>query len=453
MVLGQLGTLLSSGTRRSGAGSDTGSPASTVSIEDAGSRTGVGSTPDRDLRICLLSYRSDPYSGGQGVYVNYLSRALARRGHDVTVVSGKPYPHLDGDVDLVRLPGENVVDETDRLRAFEPGYLRDPAKLFEWASALTGGFPDPYAFGKRATSYLAAHGDRFDVVHDNQSLAYGLLEVDLPVVATVHHPITADREIDLRTADGLTERLLTRRWYRFLRMQRQVASELPHLIAVSAATKRRTVADFGVDPAAISVVRNGIDTSRFRPIEGHARTNRLVTTVSADVPLKGTRHLLEAFAMIRDRHPDATLAMVGEFDDDGTAASLSRELDVDHAIETHADITTEALVDLYATAAVAIVPSLFEGFGLPAGEAMACGVPVVATTGGALPEVVGGAGRLVPPGDAASLASAVGDLLDDPAARDRLGRRGRDRVTSEFDWDRAGKHTAAVYRHAIDAHR
>jgi glycosyltransferase involved in cell wall biosynthesis len=450
IVFGQVATLLSSGSRPSASAS----ASADKSIPDPFAQSEA--RPERaveGLDVCLLSYRSDPHSGGQGVYVKYLSRALERRGHDVTVVSGKPYPDLDSAVDLVELPGENVVDETDRLRAFEPGYLGEPTKLFEWASVLTGGFPDPYTFGRRAATYLAEHGHRFDVVHDNQSLAYGLLDLDLPVVATIHHPITADREIDLRTADGLTERLLTRRWYRFLGMQRRVASALSHLIVPSVATKRRTVADFDADPGAISVVHNGVDAEQFRPIDRDANPKRIVTTVSADVPLKGARHLLEAVAALRDDHPAAELVVVGEFDEDGTAASLSRDLGIDDAVETHADISTEALVRLYGTAGVAVVPSLFEGFGLPAAEAMACGVPVVATTGGALPEVVGDAGRLVPPADGPALAAAIGDLFEDPAARERLGRHGRERVTSAFDWDVAATRTAAVYREAIDAHR
>jgi len=414
-------------------------------------------TPDGPLRVCLLSYRSDPYSGGQGVYVKYLSRALARRGHDVTVVSGKPYPDLDPAIDLVELPGENVVDAEDRLRAFQLEYLREPAKLFEWASVLTGGFPDPYAFGRRAVEFLEDRGDEFDVVHDNQSLCYGLLDLlerDLPTVATIHHPITADREIALDHADGLTESLFVRRWYRFLRMQKRVARQLPHVISVSAATKARTVADFGVDPASISVVHNGIDTDLFRPRpDVPERSNRIMTTVSADVPLKGARYLLEAFAKLRDSNPDAELVVVGEFDEGGTAATTIEELGVADAIATHSEISYDRMTELYASAAIAVVPSLYEGFGLPAAEAMACGVPTVATTGGALPEVVGEAGRLVPPGDADALATAMDELLESPGVRERLGDRARERVTRTFDWDRTARQTVDTYRQAIDAHR
>jgi glycosyltransferase involved in cell wall biosynthesis len=391
------------------------------------------------------------------VYVKYLSRALTSLGHEVTVVSGKPYPELPPGVDLVKLPGENIVDEMDRLRAFELSYLYQPRNLYEWLSVLTGGFPDPYTFGERVVDYLADHGDEFDVIHDNQSLCYGLLDLldrDLPVVATVHHPITVDRDIDLAHADDRTERLLTRRWYSFLRMQRRVVSDLPHVLAVSEATRDRTIADFGADPDAISVVHNGIDTDLFRPrpdVEEVPR--RIMTTVSADVPIKGTRYLLEAFASVRREHPDAELAVVGEFNDGGTVESLIADLGIADAITTHSEISYDRMVELYGSAAIAVVPSLYEGFGLPAAEAMACGVPVVSTTGGALPEVVGDAGRQVTPGNADALATAMLELLEDPAERERLGERARERICDRFDWEVAADATVDTYREAIDAHR
>ncbi|MFB6311716.1 MAG: glycosyltransferase family 4 protein [Salinirussus sp.] len=401
-----------------------------------------------------MSYRSDPYSGGQGVYMKYLSRALAARGHGVTVVSGKPYPDLDAGIELIRLPGENLVENPNRLTAFQPRYLRDPTSLFEWASVLTGGFPDPYAFGRRAADYLDKHGDRFDIVHDNQSLAYGLLTVDQPTVATVHHPITADRAVELEAADSRTQRMLIRRWYRFLRMQQRVASRLPHILVPSAATKRRTIADFNAAPEAISVVPNGVDTRQFRPRPGiRERPGRVIATVSADVPLKGTRYLLEAFAIIRERHPDAELLLIGELKDGGTAAGSLSELGLGDAVQVRSDLPVDRLAELYCTASVAVVPSVYEGFGLPAVEAMASGVPIVATTGGALPEVVGEAGRLVAPRDASAMADAVSELLADRNLRKRLGRRARSRVVTAFDWDRTAKQTVDVYRQAIDAHR
>ncbi len=428
----------------------TGAPARDA---DRGQSATVSDSPDHPLRVCLLSYRSNPYSGGQGVYVRYLSRALAALGHDVDVVSGRPYPQLDADVRLVKLPGENIVEETDRLRAFEPSYLRQPTNLFEWLSVLTGGFPEPYTFGRRAADYLADRGDRYDVVHDNQSLCYGLLELDLPVVATVHHPITVDRQVDLAAADSLRDRLLVRRWYRFLRMQRRVVSDLPHVISVSRAAQERTVSDFGVDPDAISTVYNGIDTEQFVPRpDVPEQDGRIMTTVSADVPVKGTQYLLRAFADVHDRHPETELVVVGDLDEDSDARRLAARLDIEDAITTYSAISYDQLVDLYGSATLAVVPSLFEGFGLPAGEAMACGVPTVATTGGALPEVVGDAGELVPPANPDALADAISGLLSNPERRRRLGTRGRERIVDRFDWERAARETAAEYARAIDAH-
>ena len=453
LLPGTLGaTLLSEASRSPGASGVTAEP-------DPADMAGAGGGDP--LEVCLLSYRSDPYSGGQGVYVKYLSRALTALGHSVDVISGKPYPDLDEEVRLVKLPGENIVDSPRRLRQFEPAYLADPTALYEWLSALTGGFPDPYVFGRRVLGHFEARDPDYDVVHDNQSLCYALPELadrGYPVVATVHHPITVDREVTLAEAEGLGERLLVRRWYRFLRMQQTVVPQLSHIVTVSEAARDRTVSDFAADPDAVRVVHNGVDTGTFEPRTGGVErdetagseraTYRLLTTVSADAPVKGVRYLLRAFAQVRGS-VDAELIVVGEFDDGGNADGLAEELGVADAVTTHAGVTTDRLVDLYASADVAVVPSVYEGFGLPAGEAMACGVPVVATDGGALPEVVGDAGVRVPAGDADALATAIVDLLGDPDRRRRLRRRGRERVVEEFAWTDAARGTVQTYRQAI----
>ncbi|QCW03414.1 glycosyltransferase family 4 protein [Natrinema pallidum] len=447
--MGTLRRLLRGSTIASSASAGSTAAGATAESEPS---PGGGRLADEPLEICLLSYRSNPYSGGQGVYVKYLSRALTDLGHSVDVISGKPYPDLDDDVGLVKLPGENVVDELDRLGQFEPSYLRDPLALYEWLSALTGGFPDPYAFGRRVIDYFETHQPGYDIVHDNQSLCHGLCtlrERGHPVVATVHHPITVDRDAALEAADSWGERLLIRRWYRFLRMQREVVQDLPHVLTVSESAKHRTVTDFGADPESIRVVHNGIDTDLFEPVERSRDRPRVMTTVSADVPLKGARYLLEAFAAIREEI-DAELVVVGEFDEGGDCDRLISDLGIADAIETHSEISYERMVDLYGTADIAVVPSVYEGFGLPAGEALACGVPVVATTGGGLPEVVGDAGVLVDPGDADALADAIRSLLTDGERRRRLGERGRARIVTEFDWERAARETVRTYRDAIE---
>lgn len=419
----------------------------------AGASPAAEPDPGDPLDVCLLSYRSDPYSGGQGVYVYHLSRALAALGHSVDVVSGRPYPELDPRVNLIELPGANVFEAESNLGAFEPSFLRSPTKLYEWASALTGGFPEPYAFGRRVVRYFEEHDPDYDVIHDNQSLSYGLLELverGHPTVATVHHPITVDRELALSHADGLLSRALVRRWFRFLRMQESVARELPHVIAVSRASKQRAVRDFGIDAATATVIHNGIDTDRYAPRERERRPTRLATTISSDVPLKGLSYLLCAFARVRREVPDAELLVMGDLEGDGETGRLISELGIAEAIDCRRRIDDGEMVELYSSAAMAVVPSLYEGFGLPAAEAMACGVPVVATTGGALPEVVGDAGVLVPPGDVDALTRAITTLLSDAARRERLGSAARRRVRAEFDWEDTARETVDLYRRAID---
>ena len=408
--------------------------------------------PGEPLDVCILSYRSDPYSGGQGVYVYHLSRALAARGHSVDVISGRPYPELDPRVDLIELPGANVFEAEGNLSAFEPAFLRSPTKLYEWASALTGGFPEPYAFGRRVARYFEEHDPGYDVVHDNQSLSYGVAELaerGIPTVATVHHPITVDRELALEHADGLTSRVLVKRWFRFLDMQESVARELPHVIAVSRASKERAVEDFGIDAGTATVIHNGIDTERYAPVERERHPTRIATTISSDVPLKGLSYLLRAFARVRRAEPDAELLVMGDLNDEGETGRLIDDLGIGDAIDCRRRIDDGEMVELYASSAMAVVPSLYEGFGLPAAEAMACGVPVVATTGGALPEVVGDAGVLVPPGDVDALTRAMTTLLDDADRRDRLGEAARRRICAEFDWEDTARETVALYRRAI----
>jgi len=354
----------------------------------------------------------------------------------------------------VKLPGENVVDELDRLGQFEPSYLRDPLALYEWLSALTGGFPDPYVFGRQVVDYFEEHQPAYDVVHDNQSLCHGLhtlRERGHPVVATVHHPITVDRDAALEAADDWTERLLIRRWHSFLRMQRDVVQELP-VLTVSESAKHRTVTDFGADPESIRVVHNGIDTELFEPVDRAPDPDpdrpRVMTTVSADVPLKGTRHLLEAFATVCETI-DAELVVVGEFDEGGDCERLVSELGLADAIETHSEISYERMVELYGSADVAVVPSIYEGFGLPAGEGAGLWRPRSSRPPAGLPEVVGDAGVLVEPGDSTRWPGPFATCSRTTSGAERSANRD-ERIVAEFDWERAARETVQTYRNAIE---
>jgi len=408
------------------------------------------------LKICLLTYRGNPTCGGQGVYINYLSRALRDLGHEVDVVSGPPYPELASDIALHKLPG---LDLYNPEHLFKPERFRDlayPINQYEFLSMSLGGFPEPLTFGLRTFQLFRTKRPAYDVVHDNQCLSYGLLglpRIGFPTVATIHHPISVDRATEMAEADTWRKKLKIMRWYSFLGMQRRVSRRLSRIITVSECSKRDIGEAYSVSPDKFRVVPNGINTDYFYPVPEVRRDgDHLLVTNSADTPLKGLRFLLEAVAAIRKKRA-VRLTVIGEPKPDGPIARLVGRLGLDGAVRFAGRIAYEDFARYYAQATLAVIPSLYEGFGMPAGEAMACGVPVISTTGGALPEVVGEAGVLVPPGDAGALESAILALLDDPDRRRRLGEAGLARVHDSLTWRHAAQKTVDVYREAIDAHR
>ena len=396
----------------------------------------VDASSRRFLRIALLGYRSQPYAGGQGVYLKYLSKALVEAGHRVDVISGPPYPHLDPRVKLIELPSLDLFE--NGLGSLRPNHLRSMTDVIEWTSKLTGGFAEPYTFGRRAVKYLREHGHNYDLIHDNQSLSYGMLQLQdmgLPLVTTLHHPITSDLRIALKAARSWHERLLIRRWHSFLSMQKKVVRQLHNIVTVSDCSRQDIAADFGIQPAGISIVHNGIDTDEFRPMpEVQRRSRLLMATASADAPLKGLRYLLKAYARLLQDYPDLELLLVSKPQPGGKTERLVKSLGIVDRVKFVSGISTAEMVHYYAQATLAVVPSIYEGFGLPAGEAMACGVPVVSTDGGALPEVVGNAGVIVPAKSAEELVAAIAELLDNPDRRAELGARGRERILEHFCW-------------------
>jgi glycosyltransferase involved in cell wall biosynthesis len=422
-------------------------------LEDALPGMGNPSQHAHPLRVALLGYRSNPFSGGQGVYLNYLSRALVDAGHQVDVISGEPYPELDARVRLIKLPGLNLFAQKNHVTALHPKHLLSATDFFEWLSMLTGGFPEPYTFGRRLKRYFAGADHSYDLIHDNQSLSYGLLSLarsGAPVVCTIHHPITWDRDIALAHGQGWQERLLIKRWYSFLTMQTRVARRLKHIVTVSDCSKRDICAAFNIPADKVSVVYNGIDIEMFRPEPGVKRDPwQLITIASADQPLKGTQHLIPAFAELCRRFPKLKLVFIGKPKPGGKTQSLIEHLGVKERIRFVHGISSDEIRKLYAGSVIAVVPSEYEGFGLPAGEAMACATPVVATDGGALPEVVGNAGRIVPAKDPAALAEAIAELLQDEPQRAELAVAGRNRIVERFSWQRAADQLVNVYHDAM----
>ena len=410
---------------------------------------------NRYLRICLVSYRSNPHSGGQGVYLKNLSRALTDLGHSVHVLSGPPDPLLPADIPIRHIQGLDLYNPDDPFRIPTLHELSDPVNLLEWIGVATMGFPEPFTFGLRAYQVLRGKRRHFDVVHDNQSLSYGIWATQkiMPTLATIHHPITVDRKLAVKSVSAFWKKLKHLRWHSFLRMQKVVSRTLHRIVTVSECAKKDIAGDFRIPLEKFRVVPNGISTDLFYPLPNIQREqNRLIVTNSADIPLKGLYHLLRAVARIAADRP-LRLVVIGTPKKNGGIENLIRTLGIGHLVQFIGRVDHGTFVRQYARASVAVVPSLYEGFGLPAGEAMACGVPVVSTTGGALPEVVGDAGVLVPPGDHRALAAAIRNLLDDTGKASTLGRRGFRRIQEHFTWKRAAEKTVDAYREVIRDYR
>jgi glycosyltransferase involved in cell wall biosynthesis len=267
-----------------------------------------------------------------------------------------------------------------------------------------------------------------------------MMDDGFPVAATLHHPITVDRDLDMEHATSAWKRFTLRRWYAFLEMQMKVARQIPRLITVSESSRGDIVEQMGVPRERLHIVPVGVDQLSFRPMPDVQRvTGRIMTTASADVPMKGLVPLLESLAKLRVERPDAHLVVIGKQKTKSKIPAVLDRLGLQDAVTFVSGVPQERIVELYAEAQVAVVPSLYEGFSLPAIEAMACGVPLVATTGGALPEVVGDAALTVPTNDPSALAIAIDQMLGDPELRARLGEAGRNRVLDRFTWKRSAE--------------
>lgn len=417
-------------------------------------------SPAVPLRVAYLVYRGNPHCGGQGVYTRYLARELAALGHQVEVFSGPPYPELDDPDQLTRVPSLDLYRPDNPFRVPWPWEFKTGIDVREFAIMCAAGFPEPYTFSLRVRRLLRNRRHEFDLLHDNQCLGTGLTKMmddGWPVLTTLHHPITVDRDLDLAHEHRWWRRATLRRWYGFLDMQATVARRIPRHVTVSQSSRRDIAAQMDIPLERLHVVPVGVDPATFRPMADVARVRgRIMTTASADVPMKGLAPLLEALAKLRTERDDAHLVVIGRMKGRSPIPSLIERLGLEGSVTFVSGVTTERIVELYAEAEVAAVPSLYEGFSLPAIEAMACGVPVVATTGGALPEVVGSdgdTGVLVPPADPSALAAGLRRVLDDTDLRERIGERGRARVLDRFTWRIAAARTVEQYRALLDEHR
>jgi glycosyltransferase involved in cell wall biosynthesis len=410
--------------------------------------------PNGPLRVAYLTYRGKPHVGGQGVYTRHLTKALADLGHSVEVFGGQPYPVLDDRITMHKLPSLDIFNDTYPGRV--PAYweIKTWPDVVETARFMTGQFSEPLAFSKRALRTLTPRVNDFDLVHDNQCLGWDILKIEklIPTIVTLHHPITKDRELEMSHAPSRWKRRSVGRWYSFVDMQGKVASKMPRIVVVSENSITDINKDMGVSRDRMRLVPVGVDPDLFKPQPHIARQpGRLITTASADVALKGLSYLLEAMAVLR-KDRDIRLTIIGK-PRPGHSMDLIDSLGLRPHIDFVSGVTDERIVELYAEAELAVVPSLYEGFSLPAIEAMSTGICLVATDGGALPEVTGTHNETVlqcPAANAEALAAAIATGLDSAELRARIGEAGRQRVISRWTWKHCAELTVEQYREVLD---
>ena len=394
------------------------------------------------MKIGLLSYRSNPYSGGQGIYIRHLSKALSKLGHEVSVISGQPYPELDDSINLIKLPGLGLFESSERFSAFKISFFWNLLNFYEWFTVMTGGFPEPYAYGRRVYRLLKKTNFNFDILLDNQSLSSSLLKIqkEFPLAVTIHHPITKDHKLEMDNAKNWKERLSSNRWHNFLPMQKRTASKLQNIICVSQSSKEDVIAEFNVKEERITVIPNGIDIENFKPSSDSKTLDfKIVTTASSDIPLKGLRHLILALPRVLREYPLTRLTVIGKSPKKSKLNKLIDDLNLEDKITFKSGISENEIVDIYHDSDIAVIPSLYEGFGFGAGEAMACGVPLISTDSGGLKQVIGESALKIEPGSVQQIEESIIKLFNEEETRNELSKKGRERMEELFDWEIAAK--------------
>ncbi|MCH7599486.1 MAG: glycosyltransferase family 4 protein [Myxococcales bacterium] len=411
------------------------------------------------MRIALLTYRGNMFCGGQGIYAAYLAKEWKRAGHDVHVFAGPPYPELEDDIPLHKIHNDNVFgrEHPDYFDPERPFSLLRPLSLWELGASRFGVFPEMQTFGFRLMMRWKTFQEKynFDVVFDNQSLSWGLLAIQamgVPVVSVIHHPLHIDREADFTIDPRLVKRI-KRTLYFPLFMQQQVAPRLASIVTVSEASRKEIERYFKIPEKEIPVVYNGTDCEIFHPCADVEKDTDLLFVGRTEDRKKGIGTMIEALSLLPEH---INLKIVdGRIPENGLVPRLIRKYRLEHRVTIIDEmLTRDNLVRAYSSGRAAIVPSFFEGFGFPASEAMACGLPVIANAAGALPEVVGTDGRsglLVPARDAQAMAQAAREILLEPGKAEEMGRAARRRVEHVFRWDDAAASLVEVFKDTIRA--
>ena len=411
-------------------------------------------TLNQKLNIAISSYRSAPFGGGQGIFIYELSRALQALGHNVDIISGPPYPNLEPEINLIKSPGLDLFSTfvlQDRISLLRNKKNKSLDDWYEFFSVLLGGFPEIKTFGGRLKELL--RDSSYDILIDNQSISFGILEIqkNLPVLEIIHHPITKDYKYDIKFSKGIIQKISKWRWFSFLNMQKKVAPKLMAISTPSLSSKNDIARDFNVSCKKISVIPNGIDFEVFSPKSNITRiTGQLITTASADVPLKGLDFTLKAIAELIKDYPYLRLIIIGAPRIGGHTERLIKKLKIEANIVYKTNLTKEEIAIEYANSNIAIVSSLYEGFGFPVGEAMACSIPLIATNVASIPEITGNFAELVPPCDSKSIEDSIRNILSNSFEYQSRANKGRKHIIDNFDWKKIAQSYENLIYKTID---
>ena len=391
------------------------------------------------LNIAILSYRSARFGGGQGVYVRDISYVLNLMGHNIDVISGPPYPDLHKEVNLIKLPGLDLFETfsfRDRLKKLLIKKNKKVDDYYEFFSVLLGGFPEPKTFGTRANKFLDGI-KKYDLIIDNQSISYGMLEIQkrFPFIEIIHHPITIDYKHELESSKKIKFRISRYRWYSFLKMQKKVAPKINRIVTPSNSSKHGIINEFKCDKKNITVINNGLDTTEFSPIKNFPRNKfRLITTSSADVPIKGLDYSLKALKILKKDFPKIHLVVIGKIKKDGHTQRLIKKLKLEDNVIFKSSLSKFQIRELYASSSIAIVSSLYEGFGYPVIEAMSCEIPLIATNISSIPELTSDYAKLIEPKNEKMISNGVKEIFLDYPKYQEIARNGRQHIIQNFNW-------------------
>ena len=403
------------------------------------------------LKIALLSYRSDPFSGGQGIYIKNISEALHNRGHEITIFSGNPLPEVNKAIKVVRIetPGFfETFDSLERLKIFT-SLEKNRLNFMDFFETFTGTFTEPVFFGERLVKnkYFQETIDEFDIFHDNQSISSYPETVLKKLVTTLHHPIHVDKEIDLTSEKSFLSRLSIKRWYSFLNFQKKNLKAVKKVISPSLSSKNDICRYFDYPSKNISVIWNGINLDDCKFHQRESFNANFVTIISADVPMKNLKTVLKALHLLKQEGINAKLTIVGDLREDNN--KLIDRLGLTKEITYKSKLPRKQLIQSLNNADIGIAPSKYEGFGFPLVEMIATGLPVIVSDKASLPELAGNAGLIFNSSDSNDLKEKMKELIENAALRNKVAENSKLRRDDFFGWDEYAKKLEDLYKEII----